>query len=264
MSATYPTKLFLAMKSGNLCAMKDCRISLTSDGINSDPAVIGEAAHIYGEKEDAARYDKNMTDEERNHNNNLIYLCTNCHTKIDKQEKDFPAEVLIALKKEHEQWVFEQIDDGMSEITFAELEIASKAIATGKHFENTDFTLITPEEKIKKNDLSCAIQVLIMTGLSRSEEVKNYLSKQAQLDYEFPDRLKNGFVEEYKELKKTLMGDELFMALLKFATRGQTDFKQKAASLAIMTHLFNLCDILSGVSIFPHLVQKDSPTKNYF
>lgn len=79
MSATYPTKVFLAMRSGNVCAFKNCRKALTSDGVSSNPAVIGEAAHIYGEspgtktKPASARYRADMTDDERNHYNNLIY-----------------------------------------------------------------------------------------------------------------------------------------------------------------------------------------------
>jgi hypothetical protein len=104
MSASYPTRVFLAFKSGGRCAFKDCQKALTSDGQNSNPAIIGEAAHIYGEspgtktKLASARYRDDMTDEQRNHYNNLIYLCPTCHTKIDKQEKDYPAERLFALK----------------------------------------------------------------------------------------------------------------------------------------------------------------------
>lgn len=116
MSATYPTKVFLAMKSGNVCAFKYCRRALTSDGINSNPAVIGEAAHIYGEspgtstKPASARYRVDMTDEQRNHYNNLIYLCPTCHTKIDKQEDDYPASLLLTVKSEHEFWVTRKVN----------------------------------------------------------------------------------------------------------------------------------------------------------
>lgn len=88
MSASYPTRVFLAFKSGGRCAFKDCQKVLTSDGVNSNPAIIGEAAHIYGEspgkktKPASARYRADMTDEQRNHYNNLIYLCPTCHFEI--------------------------------------------------------------------------------------------------------------------------------------------------------------------------------------
>lgn len=251
MSATYPTKVFLAMKSGNICAFKDCRKALTADGINANPSVIGEAAHIYGEspgtktKPASARYRADMTDTQRNHYNNLIYLCPTCHTKIDKQEKDYPADHLFALKAEHESWVAEQLDQGMSEVSFAELEIASKALASGKHSSNGDsFEVIPPEEKINKNGLSDAVRSDIAMGLSKSYEVERFLANMAtNVDDEFPERLKSGFKEKYLELKATLSGDELFASMLEFAQAGQKGFRQQAAGLAILSHLFHLCEV---------------------
>lgn len=251
MSASYPTKVFLAMKSGNVCAFKDCHKALTSDGEKSNPAVIGEAAHIYGEspgtetKPASARYRADMTDEQRNHYNNLIYLCPTCHTKIDKQEQDHPAELLFTLKAEHESWVAEQLDQGMSEVSFAELEIAAKALASGKHSSNSDnFEVIPPEEKINKNGLSNAVRSDIAMGLSKSHEVERFLANMAtNVDEEFPERLKSGFKEKYLELKKTLYGDELFASMLEFAQSGQRGFKQQAAGLAILSHLFHLCEV---------------------
>lgn len=251
MSATYPTKIVLAMKSGNICAFKDCRKALTADGLNSNSAVIGEAAHIYGEspgtktKPASARYRADMTDAERNHYDNLIYLCPTCHTKIDKQEKDYLAYDLFALKAEHESWVAEQLDQGMSEVSFAELEIASKALASGKHSSNGDsFEVIPPEEKINKNGLSDTVRSDIAMGLSKSHEVERFLANMAtNVDEEFPERLKSGFREKYLELKTTLSGDELFASMLEFAQAGQKGFRQQAAGLAILSHLFHLCEV---------------------
>jgi hypothetical protein len=251
MSASYPTKVFLAMKSGNLCAFKDCHKFLTSDGNNSNPAVIGEAAHIYGEspgtttKPASARYRSDMTDEQRNHYENLIYLCPTCHTKIDKQEVDYPAEFLFSLKKDHESWVAEQLDQMMSEVSFAELEVAAKALASGKHSSNGDsFEVIPPEEKINKNGLSDTVRSDIAMGLSKSYEVERFLANMAtNVDEEFPERLKSGFRERYLELKKSSSGDELFTSMLEFAQAGQRGFRQQAAGLAILSHLFHLCEV---------------------
>lgn len=251
MSATYPTKVILAMKSGNVCAFKDCHKALSADGKNSNPAVIGEAAHIYGEspgtktKPASARYRSDMTDEQRNHYDNLIYLCPTCHTTIDKQEKDYPAEFLFSLKKEHESWVAEQLDQCMSEISFAELEVAANALASGKHSSSNDsFEVIPPEEKIHKNGLSDAVRSDIAMGLSKSHEVERFLANMAtNVDGEFPDRLKNGFKKKYLELKQSLSGDELFASMLEFAQAGKKGFRQQAAGLAILSHLFHLCEV---------------------
>lgn len=251
MGASYPTKLFLAMRSGNRCAMSDCRKGLTADGDQSDPAVLGEAAHIYGEnpgsdrKPPSARYLSSMSDNERNHYTNLIYLCPTCHTKIDKQEDDYSADSLKQLKREHEQWVSDQLDQKMNEVSFAELEIASKAIASGQHAEfSEDFATITPSEKINKNNLSQSVRSDIAMGLSKSKEVEKFLANMAMnVDGEFPERLKNGFKTKYEELKKNLSGDELFASMLEFSQAGQKGFKQQAASLAILSHLFHICEV---------------------
>lgn len=243
MSVSYPTKLYLAFKSGNKCAFENCRKSLTMEGKESNPAVLGEAAHIYGEHDKAARYRKGMTDEERNHCGNLIYLCPTCHTKIDKQEEDYPADFLLKLKKKHEAWILEQLDEGMSEFSFAELEIAVKAIASGKHYSNSGFQAIPPEEKIQKNRLTDVSRSQIKMGLSRSAEVRKFLVEMSRLDNHYPERLKDGFKQKYLELKKTMSGDLLFIGMLEHAQRGQYEFKLQAASLAILSYLFLICEV---------------------
>ncbi|MGI9256493.1 MAG: ABC-three component system protein [Salinispira sp.] len=245
MSASYPTKIVLAMRSGNVCAFENCHKPLTSDGVNADPAVIGVAAHIYGEKRIAARYRAEMTDEQRNHSNNLIYLCPSCHTKIDKQEKDYPTEFLFSLKKNHELWVAKQLDKAMSEVSFAELKIATDALASGTYSSSSyDFKVIPPGEKINKNDLSASVRYYISMGLINSHEVERFLAQMAtHINEEFPEKLKNGFKKKYLELKTNVSGDELFMEMLKFAQAGQHNFKQQAAGLAILSHLFLVCEV---------------------
>ena len=182
-----------------------------------------------------------MTDEQRNAYENLIYLCPTCHTKIDKQEADYPAESLLKTKHQHEEWVSQKLDDGMSSVTFVELEIAAKA--SGTYCPENDFHVIPPQEKIEKNNLTIKVHKLISMGLSRSTEVSSYLQKQAQLDDQFPERLKEGFKTKYLELKASVSGDALFMAILEFAQQGKNDFTQNAASLAILCHLFQLCEV---------------------
>jgi HNH endonuclease len=108
MSASYPTKMLLAFRSGDWCAFPGCSRNLTIDATpSSDPVVTGVAAHIAGEHSTAARYDSTMTDPQRDHYNNLIYLCGDHHTQIDKQEKAFPVAMLLNMKAKHEATVRE-------------------------------------------------------------------------------------------------------------------------------------------------------------
>lgn len=120
MGASNPTKLILAFRSGGRCALPDCGIQLTSRGSGGGSYKVGEAAHIAGEnsgkgktKAKSARFDSSMNDDQRNHVDNLIYLCGTCHTKIDtipQGELDYPVARLKQIKSDHEQKVRDGVD----------------------------------------------------------------------------------------------------------------------------------------------------------
>jgi hypothetical protein len=66
-------------------------------------AKLGEAAHIRAARP-GPRYDENMTDEQRAHPDNGIWLCASCHTLIDKNNgAGFPVEMLLDWKRKHEE-----------------------------------------------------------------------------------------------------------------------------------------------------------------
>jgi hypothetical protein len=175
---------------------------------------------------------------------NWILLCPTCHKIVDNQPEKYPAETLLSIKQEHELWVKAQLDEEMSKVSFAELEAAATALSKGNFSESTDFQVIPPELKITKNSLTQQSRTYIVMGLSRSSEVERFLATMAQIvDPDFPERLKNGFKQKYRELSKVSSGDELFMNMLEFANLCGSDFRQQAAGLAIMTHLFHICEI---------------------
>lgn len=62
-----------------------------------------------GAKPGALRYDKSMSDLTRGSITNGIWLCRNCHGKIDRDESHFPPELLFAWRKEHEDWVLREL-----------------------------------------------------------------------------------------------------------------------------------------------------------
>ena len=64
----------------------------------------GQAAHITAASEDGPRYDKNMTSKQRKDISNGIWLCPNCHAKVDgSKASKFTTEYLQDLKTKHEQ-----------------------------------------------------------------------------------------------------------------------------------------------------------------
>ncbi len=104
-----------------------CKVELSQDAnYTLSSFSIGEQAHIVGEKETAARGNSSLTTEERNSYHNIILLCPNHHTEIDKNEADWSVEQLYLIKSEHELWVKENL----SESTDSRLQADQLAITS--------------------------------------------------------------------------------------------------------------------------------------
>ncbi|MCP4678316.1 MAG: HNH endonuclease [Deltaproteobacteria bacterium] len=254
MSATYPTKLLLAFRSGDRCALPSCGIQLTPDSSRGGPINVGEAAHIAGEhdgkgkRSKSARYDPNMTNEEKDHYNNLIYLCGTCHTKIDavpQGEDEYSTTRLTQIKEKHEQKVRTAMIDAFADVGFPELEEATQwamVVSPGKVTQ--DYSLIGLEDKICKNDLAQDSRAVVTMGLGVAGEVSKYIESVVQTDQDFPERLTAGFLEEYYRLKKEgLKGDVLFDLMCRFAQRGFERQAQRSAGLAVLIYLFESCEV---------------------
>ena len=230
--------------SGNRCAMPDCRKKLVLDGTKNDPpAIIGILAHIKGENPGSARYDLNMTVEEGKSCENLIFVCGDCHTKIDSQPNTYTAEKLYQIKKEHEDWILESTQNEIVNVTFAELNVITKYLISGQYTLSDKLTVVPPKDKIKKNNLSGRVETLIATGIIQVKQVADYVDKAP--DINFGERLKQGFVDKYEQLKneENMYGDDLFNALFDFSCGGNSDFRERAAGLAVLVYFFEKCDV---------------------
>lgn len=246
MSAKYSTKLLLAFRSGGQCAFTKCLKELTVDAPSGGkPVVLGEAAHIAGENPTAARYDHLMTDSSRNDYENLMYLCGDHHTQIDKQEASFPISLLKAIKKEHEEKVRSAMNEAFAEVGFPELALATQWVQTfDPSGENQDYALSAPDAKIKKNGLANGSRLTITMGLSVAKLVGEFIQHEAQLDQTYPEKLKAGFLEVYFGYrKKGIAGDDLFDLMCEFAQRGMNKQVGRSAGLAVLVYLFEKCDV---------------------
>jgi len=94
-------------RSGNRCAI--CKLELTPDG---EAETIGEIAHIISQSSDGPRGNEELPLEKRNDYSNLILLCPNHHSEIDKIPETWPTTRLQKLKGKHEKWVSLQLDQG--------------------------------------------------------------------------------------------------------------------------------------------------------
>lgn len=101
-------KLLWAASAGR-CSFPECskRLCITNTD-TSLPHLLGEMAHIKGEKNKALRHDDTQTQKQRNDYENLILLCRHHHGQIDTPENIdlFPVEVLHEMKRAHETAVF--------------------------------------------------------------------------------------------------------------------------------------------------------------
>lgn len=88
-------------RAAGRCSM--CRVVVTADKESvKDAFPFGEAAHIIAESPNGPRGSAAYPDSLRNSYFNLILLCPNCHTKIDKAPEDFSVATLHQFKQSHE------------------------------------------------------------------------------------------------------------------------------------------------------------------
>lgn len=95
---TKKTVELLARRSGGRCSMCNC----ATWGPNDSPysaTNIGQAAHISAAAEGGPRYDPKLTPEQRSSAKNGLWLCSNCHDKVDRNVSSYDIKFLHELKK---------------------------------------------------------------------------------------------------------------------------------------------------------------------
>jgi|GEM_PF-4377597 len=242
------TQIALYIESMNMCPMCDGRLTELDDE-NNIIIHLAEVAHIIAlGTEKAARTDSTLTNEQINSFNNLLVLCANCHTKIDKNPHQYTDGYLRNIKDIHRQKMLKLTAQPMMEIGFQEISTVIRAIASGKHtsISNPDFRLITPQDKMDKNSFSTEVRVLILQGVSRATEVNSCIEKCNQLDDVTATNLLNKFKEAYKKYKQAeTSSDAIFYQLvgLPINKTNINDAKIYAASIALTSYLFESCEI---------------------
>ncbi|MDP9877823.1 hypothetical protein J2W25_002128 [Variovorax boronicumulans] len=81
------------------CSNPDCRVVTTAAGagemgVNS----IGRAAHISAASAGGPRYAPSISSKQRRSIENAIWLCGNCHIKVDNEEQAYPTSLLQSWK----------------------------------------------------------------------------------------------------------------------------------------------------------------------
>ncbi len=111
------------------CSFPQCGIKLTQDKkLTSDRFPLGEQAHIVGSTNNSPRGKSNLTKKERDLYFNLILLCPNHHTLIDKNPEDYTVEKLHLFKDQHEYWIEHTYSESKDSIKTAQSVIYADLI----------------------------------------------------------------------------------------------------------------------------------------
>lgn len=99
-------KVRLFASSAGYCQNPECLEPLFHD-IGSRAIHFAEIAHIFAAQDDGPRPNPAMTAADRGRFENLILLCANCHTKIDKAPEAYPDTMIRDWKQAHEARIAE-------------------------------------------------------------------------------------------------------------------------------------------------------------
>jgi hypothetical protein len=94
------TTLRLFADSGGYCQRPDCANRLFVD-TGTKNIHVAEIAHIIAASGTGPRADATVTQADKGSYENLILLCANCHTTIDKSPRDFPVNMIRDWKRKH-------------------------------------------------------------------------------------------------------------------------------------------------------------------
>lgn len=245
MSVSYPTKIILAFGTGGRCTLPACNRPLAPEEEHGGQVLLGEAAHIAGERPGSARYDAAMTPEERDSPENLIYLCPDCHRLVDRSPRDYPATRLHAYKQARERTARQDRAAVMSSIGAAELSEAARYFEAHPSTPGgSDFPLLHAEEKLRLNGLGSSSRALLGVGLDAEDRVRGLVDAKTDASPDFMNRLKYAFLGEYLRLREEgRRGDDLFALMCAFASGGRNEPFAVAAGVALLAYLFAACEI---------------------
>ncbi len=94
------TRIKLFSDSAGYCQNPGCNMPLFPEA-SERHSHFAEMAHIFAATDGGPRTDAEMTAPERAHYDNLILLCANCHTIIDKEPETFTDALITQWKRNH-------------------------------------------------------------------------------------------------------------------------------------------------------------------
>jgi hypothetical protein len=91
-------RLFAA--SAGYCQNPECQNELFVD-LAGKSIYIAEMAHVFSANDGGPRANQDLSNRERGAFENLVVLCANCHTRVDKAPEVFTDNIMLSWKREH-------------------------------------------------------------------------------------------------------------------------------------------------------------------
>ncbi|WP_140425500.1 MULTISPECIES: hypothetical protein [unclassified Cryobacterium] len=248
-------------KAGFYCAFPACPNRLIEPATPKDAeAILAYIAHIVGSSDIGPRAHPGMSDKEKNSYANLLLLCGHHHPLVDKQDNSYSVGELHAWKSRLEAWVEARLTEGMRAVQFAELRVVCDSLVSEtSQLGSTALISVPPADKMNDNEMTSISAYRMRLGLMQAPQVAQFIGEYAtRIDSSFPGRLRAGFVAEYDRIYANgVTGDALFLEMQNFAAAGASDlgssqsvrFEREAAGLAVLCHLFEICDVFKAPSV---------------
>lgn len=231
-----------------LCSNPKCRRRLIIDPTEQDPAATtGYAAHQVAHSPDGPRGEGDVPIQDRDTYENMILLCGDCHRIVDGQPKTYSVEVLRGWKEEHEIWVAECIERGMTAIEFKDLEEVTTRFASYSPIESTPAMAPNISAKIEKNMLTERSVRYLRMGVASSALAGAYIHDLERTRPGIGNRVRAGFLVNYNQgILAQRHPDDIFADLMAVASNHSVDFDRQAAGLAVLGYLFATCEVFEG------------------
>jgi hypothetical protein len=140
------TRLRLFADSGGYCQRPECTNRLFRD-TGTKNIHIAEMAHIIAAGNKGPRASTALTKAEKGAYENLILLCANCHTTIDKAPADFPDNLVQEWKRKH----VERIASLFGAVEYPDRARARRAIEPALAENRTIFEKYGPNNDYRDN-----------------------------------------------------------------------------------------------------------------
>jgi len=148
------TILRLFADSGGYCQRPECPNRLFID-TGTKNIHVAEMAHIIAASGRGPRADAKVTRPNKGSYDNLILLCANCHTTIDKAPTDFPDNMIREWKRKH----VERINSLFGAVEYPDRASARKAIEPAFAENRAVFDQYGPHNDYRENPESELAQV---------------------------------------------------------------------------------------------------------